>query len=69
MYTAVLLQTNANGTIKWVVLLRNFMQKHILEYNKLSKIFCVILDNIHCEMVVSFEKTKLELLQVWFGIG
>ena len=61
--------TNAIGIINIVLLLLNVFAKHILEYNKLSKIFCVILDNIHCEMVVSFEKTKLELLQVWFGIG
>ena len=56
--------TNAIGIINIVLLLLNVFAKHVLEYNKLSKIFCVMLGNIHCEMVVSFEKTKLELLQV-----
>ena len=61
--------TNAIVIINIVVLLLNVYAKHILEYNKLSEISCVVLDNIHCEIFVSFEKTKLELLQVWFGIG
>ena len=64
MLQRTVFSTNGNGMIKLAVLLLNVFAKHILGYNKLSKIFCVILDNIHCEMVVSFEKTKLELLQV-----
>jgi len=60
--------TNGNVMIKWAVLLLNVFAKHILEYNKLSKIFCGRLDDIHCKIVVSFEKNKLEILQVRFGI-
>ena len=61
--------TNAIGIINIVLLLLNVFAKHVLEYNKLSKIFCFILDYIHCEIVVSFEKNKLEILQVWLGIS
>ena len=50
--------TNGNGVIKLVVLLFNVFAKQILKYNKLSKIFCVMLANIHCEIVVSFEKKQ-----------